>query len=92
LKQYPMIAHVRGEKGGMVWGIETKDHAGVTANDWANRIVKACYLGDGTEKADGVHLLGPLAGKVLRISPPLVISKDEFEAAMVVARSAMSHL
>ena len=27
LKELPFIAHVRGEKGGMVWGVETRDHA-----------------------------------------------------------------
>src|SRR4029079_9957244 len=27
LKQLPFVANVRGEKGGMVWGVELKDHA-----------------------------------------------------------------
>src|SRR6476646_2692980 len=31
LKQLPFIAHVRGEKGGMVWGVEAKDYAGRSA-------------------------------------------------------------
>ena len=35
LKELPFIAHVRGEKGGMVWGVETRDHDGRTATDWA---------------------------------------------------------
>src|SRR5205085_1161804 len=60
LKKLPFIALVRGEKGGMVWGVETRDHDGRTAADWANAIVLACYRGDGT---DGIHLLGPLAKK-----------------------------
>src|SRR5207249_981249 len=67
LKKLPFIAHVRGEKGGMVWGIETKDHAGRSAADWASVIVLACYRGE--KDGDGVHLLGPLAKKVLRIAP-----------------------
>ena len=92
LKQFPMIAHVRGEKGGMVWGIETKEYDGVTANVWANRIVKACYLGDGTEKADGVHLLGPLAGKVIRVSPPLVISSMEGHDSIKIISLAIVRL
>jgi len=76
LKHLPFIAHVRGEKGGMVWGVETKDYAKHAASDWANAIVLACYRGDqGT--GDGVHILGPLAKKVLRIAPPLTITPVE---------------
>ena len=37
----------------------------------ANACVEACYLGDATGRA--IHLLGPLAGKVIRVSPPLVM-------------------
>jgi 4-aminobutyrate aminotransferase/(S)-3-amino-2-methylpropionate transaminase len=37
--------------------------------------VKACYLGD--DRGRAIHLLGPLAGKVLRVSPPLVMPPDE---------------
>ena len=36
---------------------------------------KACYLGD--ERGRAIHLLGPLAGKVLRVSPPLTMPLDE---------------
>jgi hypothetical protein len=50
------------------------DHAGRSAADWANAAVLACYRGDG---GDGIHLLGPLAKKVLRIAPPLVITQQE---------------
>src|SRR5262249_36056834 len=39
LKELPFIAHVRGEKGGMVWGVETRDHAGRSAAEWANAAV-----------------------------------------------------
>ncbi len=79
LKELPFIAHVRGERGGMVWGVETRDHAGRTAAEWANAAVLACYRGTGEV---GVHLLGPLARKVIRIAPPLVISEAEAHAAM----------
>jgi 4-aminobutyrate aminotransferase-like enzyme len=79
LKELPFVARVRGEKGGMVWGVETCDHAGRSAPDWANAIVLACYRGDG---GDGIHLMGPLAKKVLRIAPPLVITEDEARKAM----------
>jgi len=40
--------------------------------------VKACYLGDDSGLA--IHLLGPLAGKVIRVSPPLVMPVDEARA------------
>jgi 4-aminobutyrate aminotransferase-like enzyme len=78
LKEFPFVAHLRGERGGMVWGIETRDHAGRSAADWANLLVLACYRGDGRE---GVHLLGPLAKKVVRVAPPLVLTEQEARAA-----------
>ena len=37
--------------------------------------MKACYLGDAQGRA--IHLLGPLAEKVIRISPPLVMPVEE---------------
>jgi 4-aminobutyrate aminotransferase-like enzyme len=81
LKELPFVAHVRGERGGMVWGLETRDHAGKSAADWANAIVLACYRGN-SGSGDGVHLLGPLAKKVIRIAPPLVLTEAEAEGAM----------
>jgi len=79
LKALPFVAHVRGEKGGMVWGVEFADWDGKSAADWANAFVLAGYLGaDG----EGVHLLGPLSKKVVRISPPLVITEEQADAAM----------
>jgi 4-aminobutyrate aminotransferase-like enzyme len=89
LKDLPMVAHVRGELGGMVWGVELRDHAGKPAADWANEFVLACYRGAG---GDGIHLLGPLAGKVIRIAPPLVISEDEARAAMDLMFRSVSPL
>jgi 4-aminobutyrate aminotransferase-like enzyme len=74
LKELPFVAAVRGERGGMVWGVETRDHGGRPAPEWANAAVLACYRGDG---GDGIHLLGPLAKKVLRIAPPLVLTEQE---------------
>jgi 4-aminobutyrate aminotransferase-like enzyme len=83
LKELPFVAHVRGEKGGMVWGVEMRDHSGRSAADWANAVVLACYLGEpGKSGGDGIHLLGPLAKKVLRIAPPLVITESEAREAM----------
>ena len=76
LKQLPYIAHVRGEKNGMVWGVETQDWGGRSAADWAIGLVLACYRGNG-DHTEGIHLLGPLAKKVIRVSPPLIITPEE---------------
>ena len=50
----------------MVWGVEMCDHKDRSAAEWANAFVLACYVGDGPT-ADGIHLLGPLAKKVVRV-------------------------
>lgn len=91
LKELPFIAHVRGEKGGMVWGVEARDYAGHTAAEWANALVLACYRGDGGS-SDGIHLLGPLAKKVVRVSPPCTITPKEATAAMELLRHNIRHL
>jgi 4-aminobutyrate aminotransferase-like enzyme len=89
LKELPFVAHVRGERGGMVWGVEMRDHAGRSAADWANAAVLACYRGDG---GDGLHLLGPLAKKVLRIAPPLVITEHEAKEALALMHRLLAAL
>ncbi|MBM3980372.1 MAG: aminotransferase class III-fold pyridoxal phosphate-dependent enzyme [Planctomycetes bacterium] len=91
LKELPIIAAVRGERGGMVWGVEARDHGGRTANEWANALVLACYAGDGPT-ADGVHLLGPLAKKVVRAAPPLTITPDEAAASVALMHRAAKRL
>lgn len=89
LKELPFVANVRGEQGGMVWGVEMQDHATCSAADWANAAVLACYLGDG---GDGIHLLGPLAKKVIRIAPPLIITESEARAAMTLMQRLLAGL
>jgi 4-aminobutyrate aminotransferase-like enzyme len=79
LRSVPFVAHVRGERDGMVWGIEMKDHGGLSGPEWAAALVGAAYRGIDNE---GLHILGPLARKVLRISPPLVISESEATQGM----------
>jgi 4-aminobutyrate aminotransferase-like enzyme len=79
LKRLPPVAAIRGELGGMVWGIEMRDHDSRSANEWANDFVLSAYQGEG---GDGIHMLGPLAKKVIRISPPLTMTIDEATAAM----------
>jgi 4-aminobutyrate aminotransferase-like enzyme len=91
LKSYPFVAHIRGEKDGMVWGVEMTDHSGKSASAWAKDFVLACYRGD-AENNDGVHLLGPLSGKVVRIAPPLVINVDEAAAAINIMHRAAQQL
>lgn len=75
----------------MVWGVEARDHAGRTAADWANSLVLACYHGDGPT-SDGIHLLGPLSKKVVRVAPPLTITQDEATAAVSILKSAAARL
>ena len=87
LKDIPFVAHVRGEKGGMVWGVEMRDHAGLSAAEWANAVVLACYRGEGEL---GIHLLGPLAKKVVRIAPPLIITEAEAQQSMDLMHRLLS--
>jgi 4-aminobutyrate aminotransferase-like enzyme len=83
LKEFPFVANVRGERGGMVWGVEMRDFGSKSAAEWANEFVLACYLADG-QTSDGVHLLGPLSKKVVRVAPPLVITEAEAVAAIAI--------
>jgi 4-aminobutyrate aminotransferase-like enzyme len=93
LKELSFVGRVRGEKGGMVWGLELKDHAGQSAPDWANSVVLACYRGlPDQAQSDGIHLLGPLAKKVIRIAPPLVISESEAAEAMQLMHRLLAPL
>jgi 4-aminobutyrate aminotransferase-like enzyme len=89
LKELPFISHIRGEKGGMVWGVEACDHGDKSATEWANALVLACYRGDG---GDGIHLLGPLAKKVVRVAPPLVITEAEARDAMALMQRSLAGL
>jgi 4-aminobutyrate aminotransferase-like enzyme len=73
LKELPGVAYVRGE--GMVWGVECAAYGQRTADEIAKEYVLASYLGDAQGRA--LHILGPLAGRVLRVSPPLVWPLEE---------------
>ena len=73
LKETPIVAKIRGE--GMVFGVECAAAGGLSAPDVANAIVEACYLGK--PGGDGIHLMGPLAGCVLRVSPPMTMTEAE---------------
>lgn len=89
LKELPFIGYVRGEEGGMVWGVETKEYDGRTAQEWANLVVLAGYRGNGVE---GIHLLGPLAKKVVRISPPLVITEQQAKESVALLKKFLFNL
>jgi len=82
---------VRGERGGMVWGVEMRDHGGKSAAEWANAAVLACYRGDGGQ-GDGIHLLGPLAKKVIRIAPPLVLTEEQARTAAELMQRCLARL
>ncbi len=69
------VANIRGE--GVVWGVECGPIGGHSAADVAIACIEACYLGN--DQGDAIHLLGPLSGKVIRISPPLVMPSSEAE-------------
>jgi len=73
LKETGLVGFVRGE--GTVWGIECLPMGDLTADQVAVECVRACYLGD--RHGHAIHLLGPLAGRVIRVSPPLTLALDE---------------
>jgi 4-aminobutyrate aminotransferase-like enzyme len=72
-KQTGVIGKVRGE--GMVFGVECNAVGDSPATDVANAVVEACYRGQ--DGGDGIHLLGPLAETVVRVSPPMTMTESE---------------
>jgi 4-aminobutyrate aminotransferase-like enzyme len=84
LKKLPTVKRVRGEEGGMVWGVE------MASPEAANAAILAAYRGDARGRA--VHLMGPLAKLVIRIAPPLMITeaeaRDSIEALVACFASA----
>ena len=85
-KRFPFVTDVRGE--GLVYGLEICD------DDTANRCVLEAYHGAGRlgDRRLGVHFLGPLAGKVLRVSPPLTVTREELETAFDVIEKAWQRI
>ncbi|MCC6492484.1 MAG: aspartate aminotransferase family protein [Pirellulales bacterium] len=84
LADAPAIAAVRGE--GNVWGIQCAPLGDRRSSDVAADVVRACYQGD--QRGYAVHLLGPLAGDVIRVAPPLVMPLDEADEYL----TALQHL
>ncbi|MFO0426829.1 MAG: aspartate aminotransferase family protein [Planctomyces sp.] len=73
LKSTGAIVRVRGE--GMVFGIECGRVGQLEPSAVACAIVERAYRGN--SENDGIHLLGPLAGCVIRISPPMCMTDDD---------------
>jgi 4-aminobutyrate aminotransferase-like enzyme len=73
LAQLDAIRAVRGE--GTVWGVHCAPLGGRSAEEIAVEVVKRCYLGDRQGRA--IHLLGPLAGCVIRVAPPLTMELED---------------
>ena len=88
LKETGLITHVRGE--GTVWGIECSEVGEHSPADIAVACVEACYLGNNDGQA--IHLLGPLAGKVLRVSPPLTMCPQEARDYLHVMKGILADL
>lgn len=88
LKETGVIAKVRGE--GMVFGIECAELGGKTSQEVAIDLVKTCYLGE--EGGDGIHLLGALAGNVLRVSPPMTMTEEEAKASIALLKRLCEQL
>ena len=80
---FEFVAFVRGE--GLVWGLEVKAYKGKSAAEVANECVYRFYL-------EGLHLMGPLAEKVLRISPPLIISEEVAQEGLQLMHNAFQKM
>lgn len=88
LKETGLIARVRGE--GLVFGIECADCGPMASKQVAVEIVKSAYLGN--SRGEGIHLLGALAGNVIRISPPMVITRAQADESLALLDDIVSQL
>lgn len=88
LKETGVIANVRGE--GAVFGIECAKVGSTEPAHVANAIVARCYQGN--ENNDGIHLLGPLAGCVIRISPPMCMTDEQAITSLALLHRFVSEV
>ena len=81
-EKYPVIGDVRGI--GLLWGVElVTDHITKTrAFDEAEAVLYQC-LNDGLS-------FKVSQGNVIQLSPPLIISRSELEAALAVFENAIA--
>jgi len=87
LKETGLIAKVRGE--GMVFGIQCAPCGNLSDREVAVKCVEACYLGNG---GDGIHLLGALAGNVIRISPPMTMTEEQARTSLDLLQELFQQL
>ncbi|HOQ88898.1 MAG TPA: aspartate aminotransferase family protein [Candidatus Hydrogenedentes bacterium] len=80
-EKFSFIKAVRGE--GMVYGIE------MDTPETAGLCVLEAYR---AKSRRGVHFLGPLAGKVLRVSPPLILDRETLIDALYLLDKAWSRI
>lgn len=78
LKATGLVTRVRGE--GLVFGVECAAVGSRTNRDVAVACVQAAYLANG--QPEGIHLLGPLAGHVIRVSPPNIITTEQTKTSL----------
>ncbi len=88
LKETGVICKLRGE--GMVFGLECAGLGRWTPNETAVEFVRTCYLG--RPGGDGIHFLGPLAGKVLRVSPPMTMTEQEAHDSLALLIELISRM
>jgi 4-aminobutyrate aminotransferase-like enzyme len=88
LKETRLVTKVRGE--GLVFGIECADCGKLSSKEVAIELVKAAYLGN--DEGEGIHLLGPLAGNVVRISPPMVMTREQARDSLELLFGVVSRL
>ena len=72
----------------MVFGLECSGIRHKSPNETAIDLVRTCYLG--RSGGDGIHFLGPLAGKVLRVSPPMTMTLAEARDSLELLRDLVS--
>ena len=73
----------------MVFGVECAAIGLLAPADVASKIIESCYLG---RAGTGIHLIGPLAEKVIRVSPPLTITINEARQALDLLSEIVSSL
>jgi len=78
----------------MVFGIECAALGDLSADEVANAVIEACYLGRSTEDGcgEGIHLLGALAGNVLRISPPMTMTDQQATESLAMLHDLISEV
>jgi 4-aminobutyrate aminotransferase-like enzyme len=82
-EDFEFVAFVRGE--GLVFGVDMRSYKGRPAAEIANQCVLEAYK-------LGLHIMGPLADKILRISPPLTITEAQVKEGLQLLRKAFEQV